>query len=164
VFIVRPRFLPEGACGLILASLVCLSGCSKGGPEFAEVEGTVTLNGKPLPNVEVVFMSELLDGKGKANPASTSYTDEQGHYSLWCNQADTGGAVVGTYRVCVNDIAAMPLPAMEFGDDPVAAKAHRPGPLRVPSRYSSSAKTPFRDVKIFSGKVNLNFDVKTTGR
>ena len=104
------------------------------------------------------------DAKAKPNPTSTSYTDEKGHYSLWCGQTDTSGAVVGTYRVCVNDIAAIPMPALEFGDDPVAAKAHRPGPLRVPTKYSSAAQTPFRDVKVSSGKVSLDFDVKTTGR
>jgi hypothetical protein len=161
---VNSRFLTGGGFVLVLASLLVPAGCSKTGPEFAEVEGTITLNGKPLPNAEVVFMSELADAKGAANPASSGYTDEKGRYSLWCNQADTQGAVIGTYRVCVNDIAAMPLPAMEYGDDPAAARLHRPGPLRVPSRYSSSAKTPFKDVKIASGKMSLNFDVKTNGR
>ena len=155
------RYQAGSGPALVLASLSVLAGCSKTGPEFAEVEGTITLNGKPLPNVEVVFMSELTDAKGGANPASNGYTDEKGHYSLWCGQVDTQGAVVGIYRVCVNDIAAMPLPAMEYGDNPAAAKLHRPGPLRVPSRYSSTAKTPFRDVKIASGKMSLNFDVKT---
>jgi hypothetical protein len=147
-----------------LVSVSGLLGCSKVTQEFAEVDGTVTLNGKPLPNAEVVFMSELLDEKGKANPASTGYTDDHGRYTLWCGQADTQGAVVGTYRVCVNDIAAMPLPPLEFGDDPAAARAHRPGPLRVPSKYSSTAQTPFRDVKVTSGHVKLDFDVKTTSR
>jgi hypothetical protein len=146
----------------LIAALLGAMGCSKSGPEFSQVEGTVTLNGKPLPNVEIVFMSEIQDSK--ANPASAAYTNELGRYSLWCSQADTQGAVVGTYRVCVHDIAAMPLPAMEYGDDPVAAKAHRPGPLRVPSRYSDSSKTPFRDVKVSSGKLSLDFDVKTTTR
>ena len=159
------RYLTVGRFVLVLAGLSVLTGCSKTGPEFAvEVEGTITLNGKPLPNVEVVFMSELADAKGTANPASSGYSDEHGHYSLWCGQADTQGAVLGTYRVCVNDIAAMPLPAMEYGDDLAAARLHRPGPLRVPSRYSSTAKTPFKDVKIASGKMSLNFDVKTNGR
>ncbi len=161
----KSRYRISCAWALCLPCLVGLLGCAKGnGPEYAEVEGKVTLNGKPLPNVEVVFMSELRGSKGEASPASTSYTDDRGHYSLWCGQSDTQGAVVGKYRVCVNDIAAMPLPAMEFGDDPAAAKAHRPGPLRVPSRYSSTAQTPFRDVTVSSGKMILDFDVKTTGR
>ena len=158
------RFFARHGFVFFLMGLLALTGCSKTGPEFAEVEGTITLNGKPLPNVEVVFMSELTDAKGTANPASSGYTNEQGRYSLWCSQADTQGAALGTYRVCVNDIAAMPLPTMEFGDDPAAAKLHRPGPLRVPSKYSSTAKTPFRDVKIASGKLSLDFDVKTNGR
>jgi hypothetical protein len=162
--VVNVRSLIRVAFLAAVASASGLLGCSKTPPEFAEVDGVVTLNGKPLPNVEVVFMSELEDEKGKANPASTAYTDDHGRYSLWCGQADTQGAVVGTYRVCVNDIAAMPMPAMEFGDDPAAAKTHRPGPLRVPSRYSSNAQTPFKNVKVTSGQVKLDFDVKTTSR
>ncbi len=149
---------------LFLLSLAGAAGCSKPTLEFGEVEGTVTLNGKPLPNVEVVFTPEFTDSKGQVNPTSTSYTDEKGHYSLWCGQIDTAGAVLGNYRVCVNDIAAIPMPALEFGDDPAAARAHRPGPLRVPTRYSSTSQTPFRDVKVSAGKSKLDFDVKTSGR
>jgi hypothetical protein len=149
---------------LFLIGSLGLIGCAKNELEYAEVEGNVTLNGKPLPNVEVVFMPVVEDSKAKTNPTSTSYTDEKGHYSLWCGQTDMAGAVVGTYRVCVNDIAAIPMPPLEFGDDPAAARAHRPGPLRVPTKYSSTAQTPFRDVRVSSGKVKLDFDVKTTGR
>jgi hypothetical protein len=152
-----------GAVALFLAVALGSIGCGKTPLEYAEVEGKVTLNGKPLPNVEVVFMPLVTDAKSPMNPTSTSYTDDKGHYSLWCGQTDTAGAVVGTYRVVVNDIAAIPMPPLEFGDDPAAARAHKPGPLRVPSKYSSAAQTPFRDVKVTSGKVSLDFDVKTTG-
>lgn len=157
-------FLNRAALMFTVIGTLSLIGCSKETQEFAEVDGTVTLNGKPLPNVEVVFMSELKDDKAKANPASMSYTDDHGHYSLWCTQADVQGAVVGNYRVVVHDTAAVPMPPLEFGDNPAAAKAYRPGPLRVPSKYSSTAQTPFRDIKVTSGHVKLDFDVKTSGR
>jgi hypothetical protein len=149
---------------LFLVGTLTLVGCGKPQLEYAEVEGKITLNGKPLPNVEVVFMPVLQDTKEKTNPSSMSYTDEQGHYSLWCGQTDTAGAVVGTYRVIVNDIAAMPMAPLEFGDDPAANKKYKPGPLRVPTKYSTVSQTPFRDVNVTSGKLNLDFDVKTAGR
>src|SRR5262249_11885356 len=155
--LVKSRCLNGGTLALTLICILGLPGCSKETQEFAEVDGTVTLNGKPLPNVEVVFMSELQNDKGKANPASMAYTDDRGTSSLWCSQADVQGAVPGTYRVVINDTAAMPMPPLEFGDNPAAAKAYRPGPLRVPSKYSGMAQTPFRDIKVTSGHVKLDF-------
>jgi len=122
--IVNARSLIRAVFLVLLVTSSGLLGCSKATQEFAEVDGTVTLNGKALPNVEVVFMGELQDEKGKANPASTGYTDDHGHYSLWCG---TGRYTKAPWSAliawCVNDIAAMPLPAMEFGDDPAAARA-----------------------------------------
>ena len=40
------------------AAALPLAGCSRG-PQFAEVEGVVTLDGQPLSDVEIVFLPEL---------------------------------------------------------------------------------------------------------
>jgi hypothetical protein len=144
------------------ATLVGLIGCSGGGPEYGEVEGTVTLKGQPLANVEIVFMPDAESGTN--GQTASGYTDERGHYRLWCEPAGLHGAVVGTHRVCVHDIAAMPLPPLEAGATDGAGKAYRPQPLRVPSRYSDARQTPLRDVEVRPGAQTLDFDVKATLR
>ena len=45
-------------------------------PELAPVEGTVTLDGKPLPNVMVQFLPE------NGGRPSTGTTNDEGHYEL----------------------------------------------------------------------------------
>src|SRR5206468_1991369 len=103
-----------------VATLTAGMGCSRG-PQFAEVNGTVTLNGRPLSDMEVVFLPD--PAAGTVGPTSTAYTDEKGHYQLVTNKGQRG-AVVGTHRVCFRDLAALPLPPILNAEgDP-----ERPGP------------------------------------
>lgn len=141
-------------------TLIGVLGCSRSGPEYGEVEGTVTQNGQPLPNVEIVFMPDA--ESGTSGQTASAYTDERGHYRLWCEPAKLHGAVVGTHRVCVHDIAALPIPPLEVAADEATDKPHRAQPLRVPSRYSDARQTPLRDVEVRPGAQTLDFDVKTT--
>src|SRR5262245_12379521 len=92
---------------LAVLALAGLCGCARG-PEFAEVEGVVTLNGKPLPTVEVVFLPEA--EAGTKGPVASCYTDDRGRYRLRSEAAGVGGAVVGTHRVLIRDTAAVPPP------------------------------------------------------
>lgn len=58
------------ACVVVLAAAVGLLACGCGGdagPKGVPVSGTVTLNGKPLPEGEVMF--EPADGKGAPEQA-----------------------------------------------------------------------------------------------
>src|SRR4051794_11621485 len=89
------------AATLVVAALV--AGCA--GREFAEVEGTVTLDGAPLPEVEVVFVPDPERGLGGNN--ATAYTDAQGHYRLRAVRDGRDGATLGWYRVVVIDLAAV---------------------------------------------------------
>jgi hypothetical protein len=83
----------------LLATLAAAPGCQRERPmNFAPVEGTVTLAGKPLANVIVVFWG---DAESSANtPLSSGATDAAGHYRLHTDQGDDG-AVVGRHRVCI---------------------------------------------------------------
>lgn len=80
-----------------LALLLFVCGCARG-PQFAEVEGTVTQGGKPLKNVRVEFWPE---GDG---PKSTAVTDEQGRYVLKSEDGKTAGAVVGGHKIVLKDL------------------------------------------------------------
>lgn len=74
----------------ILLSLVGLfvCGCAGNtGPEMASVQGTITIDGNPLADAEVVFVSGAFEGYGR--------TDSEGHYSL------VRGAPVGNCKVYV---------------------------------------------------------------
>ena len=127
------------------ACLLALAGCNRG-PEYGEVEGTVTLDGKPLNSVEVVFLPD--PDKGNRGPRAAAYTDERGHYQLFCEKADRAGAVAGAHRVCVFDLTAL-------SQTPGKAK-----PSRLPPVYGDAQATPFRDVTVRPGTQTLDFNVE----
>ena len=150
---------------LLTSGLLPLAGCSRG-PEFAEVEGTVTLDGKPLDNVEVVFLPDA--EKGNHGASSSAYTDAKGHYQLHCDKADKSGVVVGLHRVCVNDITAVAPPdqlaALRAATEGKSARPPLPlksQPSRVPPAYSDVSQTPLRDVEVKPGPQTMEFDVKS---
>jgi hypothetical protein len=135
-------------------------GCSRG-PQFADVSGTVTLNGRPLPDVEVVFLPD--PEAGTVGPSSTAYTDTKGYYQLVTNKGQRG-AVVGTHRVCIRDLAALPLPPIlnaEGNPERAGPRGARPAPKpsRVPAPYSSSQETPLRAVEVKRGGQTLDFEL-----
>ncbi len=73
-------------------------GCSNG-YQIASVSGHVLMDNRPLANAEVRF--QPTDSKGF--PYSTSFTDDQGNYTLHLeNGSDTPGAVVGEHRVVIS--------------------------------------------------------------
>src|SRR5690349_5755136 len=81
---------------LALSGVIVLAGCSNR-PKLAEVKGTVTLKGKPLPKVVVEFIPDALTGQ-----RSTGTTDENGHYTLVCDD-QRPGAIIGPHRVLLHD-------------------------------------------------------------
>src|SRR5262245_34539488 len=86
-----------------LASVVlmlALTGCNRAPTlEFAEVEGKVTLNGRPLHGVLVRFYP-VSDSKEQL-PYATGVTDATGYFTLRHGK-DKPGALVGTNRVVVD--------------------------------------------------------------
>lgn len=72
-------------------------GCGGGGdnfkPELGAVKGTVTINGKPAPDLIVSFEPQAKGGKGGSivGVTSTGKTDAQGNYEL--QYQGTGGKV-----------------------------------------------------------------------
>lgn len=77
-------------------SFVFIVGCAGSGeplPELAEVTGTVTLDGKPLENISVIFQPEMAD-----QASSRGTTNAEGKFSLMYNQ-DVSGAVPGKHKV-----------------------------------------------------------------
>jgi hypothetical protein len=111
--------------------LLALAGC--GGPRhtFAEVEGKVTLRGKPLSGVIVTFYPD--DEGINQLPYARGTTDQTGTYRLTAVNGQPG-ALVGKNRVVVN----WPLP--ERRDD---GKRPPPQGPPIPNAYTVVTDTPF---------------------
>ena len=126
------------------AACLLLGGCSES-LEFGQVTGTVTLNGKPLNDVLVMFLPEPReDGTGAH---SESVTDSSGKFELiYSADAETPGAVVGPHRVVIEDILA------ENTRD-------RRLPIRIHPSYSSAAHTPLK-YEVKPGEQSFELEVK----
>jgi hypothetical protein len=82
-----------GKLGIVLAVLALVGGCSDGHPKRVQVAGTLTIDGKPLPNAEL----RLIPAQGRPALATT---DSSGHFNLWTFKPGDG-AIPGTYTVTV---------------------------------------------------------------
>ncbi|MFN3161416.1 MAG: carboxypeptidase-like regulatory domain-containing protein [Rubinisphaera brasiliensis] len=126
-------------CGLLF-SLLILPGCGGGdGPEMGTVSGTVTLDGDPLPNVQVLF------NPGTARP-SEAVTNESGQYELQYTP-DIEGAVVGTHQVFISS-------RHELDDEgnPVSQEE------AVPAKYNTESTL---SEEVTSGHNEINFDLES---
>jgi hypothetical protein len=122
--------------GLSLA-LFALLGCSAE-PQFGQVSGTLMRHGQPLRGVRVTFTSDPSDSaEGGAWAAIRSHgtTDEQGRFQLRSERHEPG-AVVGTHRITLEDLAIYSAPRTADG-----TVITRP-PVRFSLRYGDLLQTP----------------------
>jgi hypothetical protein len=106
--------------------LMLIVGCGETADyRLANVEGLVTLDGKPLQAV-VTFQPVASAGSETAGPGSAARTDAAGHYTLETVRTDEPGAVVGPHRIII-----MPV---KFGDNPAPD---------LPARYNSETVLTF---------------------
>jgi len=118
------------------------TGCGRDAPDLGQVSGTVTLDGKALPNARVVF--QPMDEGGSASEART---DENGYYELMYLY-DMPGALPGKYKVRVSTY----LEDRDANDNPIFT------PERVPPNYNEQT-TLVEEVKTGSQTI----DLKLTG-
>jgi hypothetical protein len=115
--------------------LFLFSGCGGGGPQVAPVTGTVTLDGQPLPNAEVMFTP--VDG----GRPSTARTVDGGQYELLFKRGQSG-AIAGPHTVRIW----------------VSHEVVR-NPPKIPARYDSASELR-REVK--PGEDNVfDFDIQS---
>lgn len=79
---------------LLMMALMLQVGCGPNGPDIARVQGTVTMDGKPLPNAIIMFVP--VGGR-----PSVSETDANGKYVLEFS-GGRKGAIPGINRVEIN--------------------------------------------------------------
>jgi hypothetical protein len=129
-----------------LMFLVSAAGCGRGGPEIVPIEGTVTHNGEPVPNLRIYFVS--IDGR-----PSWGDSDSNGHFALDYD-GQNKGAKVGTHKIWVFDLST--------NVDPTAAMSGSARPNRSPvvgeivQKYGQGKSTLEVEVK----KADRNFQLK----
>lgn len=144
-----PRQVALSLTAICLATL--LAGCNKGPKvDFAKVQGTVRVNGRPQRAVMIQFSPDREKGNGV--PAFGNGTsDDQGKYTLkYGYQGKTGeGAPVGWHRVTLIDTTVG-----------VTPQGQQPKPSAIPFSYGVPASTPLL-VEVKAGVENtLDLDVK----
>ena len=145
-FLCRPRIsTPEYGANLVRDLLRCvvlglvlvvLSGCGSG--QLTEkVEGIVTLDGVPLPEIRVKLEPKS-SGHWESGTGSYGLTDEQGRFAM--RMSDTGqfGAIIGLHSVIFSD------KRIEVEAD--AGNTSRFPKSRIPEKYSNMPLT--LDVKL----------------
>ena len=120
---------------VVLLGVCTLFGC--GAPQFGEVSGQVTLDGKPLPAIAVRFEDE-------GGSAAIARTDQSGRYELRYT-VDQIGAPVGKHKVTI----FTPAPVSEGTGERAMAEI-------VPAKYNSKS-TLTQQIK--SGKQTCNFEL-----
>lgn len=133
----------------IMAVAAALAGC--GGPtyEVAEVDGVVTIDGKPGHKLRVEFVPDV--DAGTSGPTSSGDTDGQGRFRLVMRESPASeirpGAVVGQHRVVFTDLQ-------------LAASATGQGvPIRMQSEYSLAGTTPLtKQVTAGAQSIDIQFD------
>ena len=138
-----PRtMIAPALAGLGLVVAVALVGCARVPPPVTDAEGTLLLDGKPLPGAEVEFVPELAHFGAEMN--STGVTDDQGHFRLTCVYNQQPGAVVGKHHVVVTEAPTPPeLRGMDGRSQArlaeyLAKLKNRP----IPEVYGTLGKTP----------------------
>ncbi len=139
--------------GLVLVTLVLLSGCSRStGPVVYYVEGRVLLDGQPLDKAKVGFSSA--EGSG---PAAFGETDSSGAFRLTTARGGRplGGAPAGTYIVTVRKyrdplekLGPRPDPSDVQGGAKWDAEATRltaaPAESLIPVSYGETTTSPLQ--------------------
>ena len=135
---------------LLAAGCLLLGGCSSG-PAMSEVEGVLTVAGKPLDKIQIEFWPEV-DG-----PRSYGVTDNKGHYSLMSDDGKRAGAVVGAHRVVLRDIGIWGDKVLGRDAENVdLAKGKKP---RISGEYGDSLKTPVRKTVTAGAKNTINIEL-----
>lgn len=146
---------------VFLILVLFAAGCS--GPQFASVEGIVTLDDKPVADLEVQFIPE--PSTATSGPPASAYTDKDGRYRIVA--AGTSGVGVGQHRVCINDATLMMPGGGKTDADPesgvpgTTATNPQTKRSRVPTTYSDATRTPFLAIDIRPGTQTQNFTLKS---
>jgi hypothetical protein len=127
---------------LLACAALAVVGCSQSG--IVKVTGTVTLNGQPTDQAEVMFNPK------KGGRIATGVTDSSGHFSLSTTKPGDG-ADPGEYTVTLNEYYPP-------GKAPALPRGGGPLPSRFAPKYGDPTQTPLT-ATVERGKTNdFKFD------
>jgi hypothetical protein len=138
------------------------AGCGSSGPPMGTVSGVVTLDGKPMPKMMVVFVPK------EGGQTSTATTNSDGKYELL--GASSKGALIGLHTVSITtvkepvteavDFSQLPSDSPQYGQQSDAAMYKKAAEFKelVPARYNTKSEL-VEEVK--AGSNTINFDLKT---
>lgn len=138
--------------GAALLVCLCISGCGGPGYDLVPVEGTVTLNGKPLANKSLLFTPE-----SGAGISASANSDGSGKYKLIAIVTGVTeqqyGVPPGKYKVTVTEpiipIKSEGMPEGFFMPDATEKS-------EIPNNYQARETTPLTvDVPETGGAINL---------
>jgi hypothetical protein len=123
--------------------LACVAGCGGGG-DGVTVEGVVTLDGQPLPGVQVLFDQPELPPN--ENKGYVGRTDEQGRYVLHPSLGEGSGVPPGKYRVALTTAVYDPSNPPQAPREAARSSAFFPEsapvpPERIPPAYRGGKLT-----------------------
>ena len=142
--------------GLIICTLL-LGGCGGGGPVYAPVSGTVTLDGKPFGDGVVVFLPKATATNPNPGRSSAGETDAQGRFVLKTDELKNG-AVVGKHLVKISSRG----PVMQF-DASTGSPDNAPSNVKrdmVPAEWNTMSDKEFDVPKSGTDKADFNISTK----
>ena len=143
---------------LLLASILFVAGCSQGpeGPPLVPVEGTITLDGKPLGKADLMFVPDG-DTRGQGGVAQT---DQEGKFTLLSQDRKHKGAPVGTYRVIINKLVKPD--GSDYVPDPNAGPMDTGGFRELlPAAYSDMGQTQLTATVPEAGVKDVEFKLSS---
>ncbi|MDB5336919.1 MAG: hypothetical protein JWN70_2538 [Planctomycetaceae bacterium] len=145
----RGRLVP-----IAILAAICLTGCGGGDdvkplPNLVPVSGTVTYDGKPLPQGTIQL--EPVDPAAKIQSASGDI--KNGSFTL-ATTASAKGAMIGKYKVRITSVEGNAVVAMPEPGKPAA----KPKSL-IPEKYGDLKQSGL-EADITKGMAALKFDLK----
>jgi len=140
----QPRFMKRQLW--LLFALALPLGCTRSGPTVVPIEGMVTHNGAPVPDLRISFEPE------KGRP-SWAISDKNGHFVAHYDE-DHEGVLVGNHALWVLEDPNKNDPLLNEG---------KPRPKRTPElqavldKYGSREKSP---LKVEFKKADRNYQLK----
>ena len=130
-------------CRFVAAAFVAVAVAGCGQSETVPVTGTVTMNGQPGTEAEVIFTPS----KGRV---ASGTTDAAGRFSLSTNKPGDG-AVPGDHKVTVVEYYPPGKPPPMTSGGP---------PSRFPQKYAESSQSPFQAKVERGAKNDFTFDME----
>ena len=84
---------------VVLVSPLLVAGCNESNYDIAPVSGKVTINGKPIQGLHVLFQPRAQGDKLSVGSGSTGTTDADGRFKMKMTDPQMDGAVVGNHVV-----------------------------------------------------------------